>query len=60
MIQNASTFGVKTLSQPDAGTGVPRSLENAPPKDLTVGLCLGTYGSPRGGGLYELGTHVEV
>jgi len=33
-------------------TGVPRSKETAPPQDPTVGLCLGTYGGPRGGGAF--------
>ena len=38
----------------DRGTriGVPRSQENAPPCDLTVGLCLGLYGGPRGVGCF--------
>ena len=31
------------------GTGVPRSKETTPPLDPTVGLRLGSYGSPRGG-----------
>ena len=31
-------------------TGVPRLQENATPEDPTVGLCLGAYGGPRGGG----------
>ena len=30
--------------------GVPRSHKSAPPEDPTVGLCLGHYGGPRGGG----------
>ena len=29
-------------------TGVPRSQKNAPTKDPTVGLCLGSYGGHRG------------
>ena len=29
-------------------TGVPHLQENAPPKDRTVGLCLGPYGGLRG------------
>ena len=32
-------------------TGVPRSEETAPHSDPTVGMCLGPYGGPRGGGL---------
>ena len=41
-------------------TGVPRSYENAPPWDPTVGLCLGTYGDPRRVGVsYERGTPVH-
>ena len=34
------------------GTGVPRSYEPRPPYDSTVGLYLGLYGSPLGGGLF--------
>jgi len=29
-------------------TGVPHLQENAPPRDPTVGLCLGSWGGPRG------------
>ena len=37
--------------------GVPRSRNNAFPKDLTVGPCLEAYGGPRGGAFsYERGT----
>ena len=32
--------------------GVPGSYENAPPWTLTVWLCLGPFGGPRGGGLF--------
>ena len=35
---------------PPTGTGVPQLQENAPPKDPTVGLCLGSSGGPRGMG----------
>ena len=39
---------------PDKGlaTGLPRSNETVPPWDPTVGLCLGPYGGPGGGGLF--------
>ena len=49
---------------PDSGTvsgsfqgvhGVPRSSENAFPWDPTVGLCLGPYDGPRGGGRFIMG-----
>ena len=33
-------------------TGVPHLQENATPSDATVGLCLGTWGGPRGGGRF--------
>ena len=36
------------MTQP--GTGVPRSQETAPPQDPSVGLYLGPYGGPKGGG----------
>ena len=35
---------------PQDPIGVPRSKENAPPQNPTVGLCPGPYGGPRGGG----------
>ena len=47
--------------QPSAGgTGLPHLQENAPHWDPTVGLCLGSYGGPMGGGAvsYERGTPV--
>ena len=34
----------------DLSTGVPRSEDEPPPTDPTVGLCLGPYGGPQGGG----------
>ena len=34
------------------GTGVPHLQENASPWDPTVGLCLETYGDPRGAGVF--------
>ena len=33
-------------------TGVPRSQENAPPQDPTVGLCLGSWGESRKVGVF--------
>ena len=33
-------------------TGVPRSSKNAPPWDLTVGLCIGSYRGPSGVGVF--------
>ena len=44
----------------NGGRGVPRSKETAPPQDPPVGLCLGPYGGPRGGGVVsdERGTPV--
>ena len=33
-------------------TGVPRSKDNAPPWDPTVGLCIGAYGGTRGGDVF--------
>jgi len=33
-------------------TGVPRSLKQQPSQDPTVGLSLGSYGGPRGGGAF--------
>ena len=41
------------------GSGVPHLQENAPPRDTTVALFLGTYGDPRGLGVsYGRGTPV--
>ena len=34
-------------------TGVPRSHEPPPPWDPTVAPCQGTYGDPRGGGIFS-------
>ena len=51
----AAREGLVSASGYDAcccGTGVPRSQENASPQDPTVGLCLGPYGGPRGGGVF--------
>ena len=31
-------------------TGAPLACETAPPQDLNVGLCIGSYGGPMGGG----------
>ena len=33
-------------------TGIPRSQETASPEDPVVGLYLGSYGGPRGGGVF--------
>jgi len=43
--------GGQTLPQ-FATTGVPGSYENAPSKEPTVGLCLGSYGGPKGVGVF--------
>ena len=40
-------------------TGIPRSQETAFSQDPIVGLCLGPYGGPRGGAVFnEQGTPV--
>ena len=45
---------------PDAVTGVPYLQENASPYDPTVGLRLGSWGSPGGGAFfYGRGTLVD-
>ena len=43
-----STFILCSTLNPESYSGVPRALENAPPKDSTVGPCLGAFGGPRG------------
>jgi len=40
------------LSNPKGPTGVPRSYETAPPQEPTVGLSLGPYCGPGGGGSF--------
>ena len=46
---------------PRSLTGVPRPLKSAPLQDPTVGLCLGSYGGPRGeGGSCERGIPVHL
>ena len=44
-------FWSETISQLD--TGVPRSWETPSPQDPTIGLCLGPYGGPKGGGCFS-------
>jgi hypothetical protein len=36
------------VSQQSSHTGVPDFKKNVPPWEPTVGICLGTYGGPRG------------
>jgi len=54
-----SKVPLKAVSRPDTWTGarmettgVPRSQETTPSLDPAVGLCLGSYGGPREGGLF--------
>ena len=40
----------KRVASGVAATGLPRLQETAPPEDPTVGLCLGSWGGPKGVG----------
>ena len=68
MTSSGRVFLRNTISHRELGpffrnqaTGVPRSLENAPPKDPTLGLSLWPYGGPRGWAFsYERGTPVTA
>ena len=57
IITTFSEMGQHGLFPSYRGTSL---IRNAPPKDITVALCIGTYGDPRGVGVsYERSTPVE-
>ena len=57
LLDTGALLNTRPDFSPNRPTGVPRSQANANSQDPTVGLCLGTYGSPRGVAFsYERGT----